>query len=110
MGRLLNHREEVTSLAKKGETECTDVATLLGGLASRLRNDALALSGLAWRESHPGAADHEDLHGLAGSRERTAKALEAVKDRLCFGCRLLDVAEHLTFGAVPEVGEQRTKR
>jgi hypothetical protein len=97
-------------LAKKVETERTDVATFLGGLASRLRNDALALTGLAWRESHPGAANHEDLHGLAGSLERTAKVLEAVKDRLCPGCRLLDVAEQVTFGAVPEVGqEQKTK-
>jgi hypothetical protein len=93
-------------LAKKVETERTDVATFLGGLASRLRNDALALTGLAWRESHPGAADHEDLHGLAGSLEWTAKVLEAVKDRLCPGCRLLDVAEQVTFGAVPEVGQE----
>jgi hypothetical protein len=90
-------------LAKRVETERTDVATFLSGLASRLRNDALALTGLAWRESHPGNADHEDLHGLAGSLERTAKVLEAVKERLCQTCKLLDVAEQVTFGVVPEV-------
>ena len=98
------------SLAKKVEAERTDVATFLRGLASRLRNDALALTGLAWRESHPGNAEHQDLHGLAGSLERTAALLEAVKDRLCQTCQLLDVAEQVTFGAVPEVGQQpRTK-
>ena len=94
------------SLAKKVEAERTDVATFLGGLASRLRNDALALTGLAWRESHPGNADHEDLHGLAGSLERTAALLEPVKDRLCQTCQLLDVAEQVTFGALPEVGRK----
>jgi len=93
-------------LAKKVETESTDVATFLGGLAIRLRNDGLALTGLAWRHSQPGNADHEDLQGLAGSVEQTAKLLEAVKDRLCTKCRLLDVSEHVTFGAVPEVGKE----
>jgi hypothetical protein len=93
-------------LADGIETEQTDVATYLGGLASRLRNDALALTGLASRESYPGNPDHEDLHGLAGSLERTAKLLEAVKDRLCQTCQLLDVAEQVIFGAVPEVGRK----
>ncbi|MBI2192012.1 MAG: hypothetical protein HYU36_08515 [Planctomycetes bacterium] len=89
------------------ETEQTDLATLLGELASRLRNDALALTGLAWRESRPGTAEHEDLHGLAGSLERTAKVLQAVMDRLCAECRLLDVSEHVTFGKSPKVRPER---
>lgn len=93
-------------MADRIETEQTDVATYLGGLASRLRNDALALTGLASRESYPGNRDHEDLHGLAGSLERTAALLEAVKDRLCQECRLLEVAEQVTFGAVPEAGRK----
>ncbi len=97
-------------MAKKVETERTDVATFLSGLASRLRNDALALSGLAWRESHPGASDHEDLHGLAGSLERAAALLEGVKEHLCQACQLLDVSEQVTFGAVPEVGRKRKKK
>ncbi len=97
-------------MADRIETEQTDVATYLGGLASRLRNDALALTGLASRESYPGNRDHEDLHGLAGSLERTAALLEAVKDRLCQECRLLDVAEQVTFGAVPEVGRKPKKK
>jgi hypothetical protein len=94
-------------LADRIETDRTDVATFLGGLASRLRNDSLALIGLAWRDSHPGASDHEDLHGLAGSLERMAKVIEAVKDRLCQACQLLDVSEQVTFGAVPGVERKR---
>lgn len=97
-------------MAKKVETERTDVATFLGGLASRLRNDALALTGLASRESYPGNQDHEDLHGLADSLERTAAFLEAVKDRLCQECRLLEVEEQVTFGKVPEVGRKPKKK
>jgi len=88
------------------ETARTDLATMLSELAGRLRNDGLALTGLAWRESHPGSADHEDLHGLAGSLKRTAALLEAVKDRLCQTCQLLDVVEQVTFGTVPEVGRK----
>ena len=88
------------------ETARTDLATLLSELAGRLRNDGLALTGLVWRESHPGSADHEDLLGLAGSLERTAKVLEAIRDHLCQTCQMLDVAEQVTFGAVPEVGRK----
>ncbi|MBI2932399.1 MAG: hypothetical protein HYY16_12175 [Planctomycetes bacterium] len=88
------------------ETARTDLATLLSELVSRLRNDGLALTGLAWRESHPGSADHEDLHGLAGSLERTAKVVEAIRDRLCATCRMVDVAERVTFGKVPEVVQE----
>ena len=88
------------------ETARTDLATLLSELAGRLRNDGLALTGLAWRESHPGSADHEDLHGLAGSLERTAKVLEAIRDRLCGKCRMLDAVERVTFGKVPEADQE----
>ncbi len=97
-------------MADRIETEQTDVATYLSGLASHRRNDALALTGLASRESHPGNRDHEDFHGLAGSLERTAALLEAVKDRLCQKCRLLDVAEQVTFGKVPEAGRKPKKK
>lgn len=83
--------------AKKVETDRTDVATFLSGLASRLRNHALALTGLAWRHSRPGNADHDDLHDLAGSLEETARLLAAIKARLCQKCMLLDVAVQITF-------------
>ena len=88
------------------KTEQTDLATLLAYLASRLRNDGLSLTGLAWRESHPGTAEHEDLHGLAGSLERTAKILRAIAERLCADCRMLDVSEHVTLGTSPKVGRK----
>jgi hypothetical protein len=83
--------------AKKVELDRADVATFLSGLTSRLRNNALALTGLAWRHSRPGNADHDDLHNLAGSLEQTAMLLAAIKDRLCQKCMLLNVAVQITF-------------
>jgi len=91
---------------KRVVMEQTDVATYLADLVSRVRNDALAITGLAWRHSRPGESDFEELHALSGSLERTAKILEAVKDRLCQICKVVDVAEHVTFGTVPEVGQE----
>ena len=88
------------------ETEQTDMATVLAGLASRLRNDGLALADIACRDADPGAVEYRDLTGLAGSLERTAALLEAVKEPLCQECRLRDVVERVTFGAVPEVGQE----
>ena len=105
-GRLLNHGKEVMGLGDSIETEQTDVATLLAGLASRLRNDGLALAGIACRDAAPGTVEHRDLTGLAGSLERTAALLEAVKERLCQECRLRDVVERVTFGKVPEVEQE----
>lgn len=98
------------AVAKKVELDRTDVATFLSGLTSRLRNNALALTGLAWRHSHPGNADHDDLHDLAGSLERTATLLAAAKDRLCQECQLHDVTEQVIFGAMPEVGRNPVAR
>jgi hypothetical protein len=94
----------------KVETERTDVATFLSGLVSRLRNDALALIGFAWRHSRPGNSDHEDIHGLAGSLERTAVLLAVIKDRICQTCKLLDVTERAAFGTVSEVRRKSRRR
>ena len=92
------------------ETDQTDVATLLAGLASRLRNDGLALAGIACRDAEPGAVEHRDLTGLAGSLEWTAALVEAVKARLCRECRLRAVVERVTFGKAPEANlEPKTK-
>lgn len=101
-GRLLDPGKEVMSLADRIVTEQKDVATLLGGLACRLRNDGLALTGIACPDSTPGAVEHGDLHELSGSLDRVANLVEAVKERLCRKCRLLNVAELVPFGTVPE--------
>ena len=88
------------------ETARTDLATLLGNLASQLRNDGLALTGMATLESNPGEVKYRDLTELMGSLERTASLMEAVKDRLCQKCRMQGVAEHVTFGMEPEDGQR----
>ncbi|MBI5569656.1 MAG: hypothetical protein HY914_06885 [Desulfomonile tiedjei] len=84
------------------ELNRTDLDMWLSRLACRLRNDGLALVGRASLESSPGQQHYEDLTEIWNSLERTASLLEAVQGRLCEGCRILDVSECVTFGAVPE--------
>ena len=87
--------------AKSIQTEQTDLATRLSALASGLRNEALALAGLASTWSRPGEEEHRDLDVLASSLRRTAALLDAAKGHLCKGCRLMEVEEHVSFGEVP---------
>ena len=100
MGHRPRKREEVIGLGMT--MEVTEVGTLLGNLASRLRNDGLALMGMASREPDPESLEHKDLHGLAGSLMRTAGLIEFIKAGLCRRCLLQDVREMLTFGDAPE--------
>jgi hypothetical protein len=92
------------------ELDQSDLATWLSRLACRLRNDGLALVGRASLVSSPGQQDYEDLGEVWNSLERTASLLEAVKGRLCAGCRTLDVSERVTFGMVPEARARSPKR
>lgn len=80
------------------ETARTDLATLLGNLASRLRNDGLSLMGRAFMDSKPGDQDFRDAERLWASLEDAAAMLDAVKTQLCPRCRLLGVSEKVTFG------------
>jgi len=102
MGHRPRKREEVVGLGMTMETELTEVGTLLGNLASRLRNDGLALMGMASREPDPESLEHRDLHGLAGSLMRTSGLLEFIRGGLCQECRLRDVKQLLTFDDAPE--------
>lgn len=83
---------------KQLETGSADLATLLGNLASRLRNDGLTLVGIASTQFSPGEQEHRDYNELATSLERTAALMEAAKDRLCQQCRLININEHVIFG------------
>lgn len=84
------------------ELDSTDLAMWLSRLACRLRNDGLALVGRASLESSPGKQEYEDLAEIWNSLERAASILDAVQDRLCSGCQLLEVSEQLAFGTVSE--------
>jgi len=83
------------------ELEQTDLGTLLGKLASLLRNDGLSLIGRASLEARPGDEEYRDLAELWASLERTADLLDAAKKRLCRDCALLDVSETVSFGKKP---------
>jgi len=80
------------------DLDTADIATLLGAVASRLRNDGLALVGMAARSGCvPGSVEHRDLHALAGSMDRAAALVEAVGRGLCRRCRLMGVVEQVVF-------------
>ena len=83
------------------EIEQTDLGTLLGKLASRLRNDGLALLGRASLEASPADESYRDLADLWSSLERTAGLLDIVKKHLCRDCAMLEVSETVSFGKKP---------
>jgi len=83
------------------ELEQTDLGTLLGKLASRLRNDGLALVGRASMEASPGDPEYRDLAELWNCLDHTATMLDAIKKRLCRNCALLDISETVSFGKKP---------
>ena len=84
------------------ETARTDLATLLGNLASRLRNDGLSLMGRAFMDSKPGDQDFRDAERLWASLEDTAALLDAVKTRLCRTCCLIEVVDEVAIGKALE--------
>ena len=80
------------------ELEQTDLSTLLGSLASRIRNDGLSLMGRVLMDHEPGDPDFRDADRLWASLERTATLLDAIKKHLCKDCALQDVSETVSFG------------
>ena len=79
------------------ELEQIDLGTLLHKLASRLRNDGLALVGRASMEASPGDEEYRDLTELWASLERTADLVDVIKKQLCRNCALQDVMETVSF-------------
>lgn len=86
----------------KIELERPDLGTLLGSLASRLRNYGLSLMGRAFMDSKPGDQDFKDADRLWASLEDTAAMLDAVKTRLCRTCRLIEVVDEVAIGKASE--------
>ena len=74
------------------EIEQMDLATLLGCLASDLRNTGLAVGELGPDHGHT-----KDMDRLAGSLDRVATLLEAVGDHLCPACGLQMISEQIRF-------------
>ena len=87
---------------KPMEINRTDLTTLLGILASQLRNDGFALLGIASERYRPGDQESSDLDELKASLDRTAGLLEVAGEQLCGECRLMEVSERTTFAAIPK--------
>jgi len=79
----------------------TDVATFLAGVAADCRAAALVLEGFVRQEGDIGDARYSALMRLAGSLDRQAEALDAVRKVLCADCRLADVRQCLAVSAGP---------
>ena len=80
------------------EIERTDLGSLMGILANRIRTTGLAVSGVAHRHSERGAAEYRELMGVVESLEGIARVVQALEDRLCGECRLREVVEQVSFG------------
>jgi len=94
----------------KVELARTDLGTLLGTLASRLRNDGLSLMGRAFMDSKPGEQDFRDADRLWASLEDTAALLDAVKTRLCRTCCMIDVVDQVDIGKASEGKKSPARR
>ena len=79
------------------ELDRTDLATLLGCLASDLRNSGMAVRGVAYLRVDPDEQELADMDRLAASLERVAVILDAARERHCKTCQLLDVSEQVVF-------------
>ena len=77
------------------EIDRTDLVTLLGCLASDLRNTGLAIRGAGHEHSSAGEPDFADADRLAGSLDRVASVLDGVRERLCKDCQLLAISEQI---------------
>ncbi len=86
---------------KAAEIFRTDMSTLLGCLASDLRNAGLAVRGLDCGRPEPGGEESRDLDRLVSSLDRVASTLEAVRDHLCPDWALRGVAEQIRFDGSP---------
>ncbi|MBI4565579.1 MAG: hypothetical protein HY716_12865 [Planctomycetes bacterium] len=75
----------------------TDVDTFLAGEADRVRVVAFALRGMAGDAGGAGA-ESKALHASAGELDGVARKLDAVRERLCRSCKVLEVEEDLRIG------------
>ncbi len=72
-----------------------DLTTLLGCLASDLRNAGQAVRMLGTEAAGADGGNFGDADRLAGSLDRVASVLDGVKEHLCKTCRLMTVSEEI---------------
>ena len=75
-----------------------DLATFLGSLASQLRRDGLALTGMAYQDHELESAEFRTFAELAASLDQTASIMDNVRAQLCQKCRLMAVVEGVRVG------------
>lgn len=77
------------------EIDRTDLTTLLGCLASDLRNAGQAVRAITAEHASEGAQDLADADRLAGSLDRVGSTLDALRDHLCQTCQFIAISEQI---------------
>ena len=75
-----------------------DLASFLMSLASQLRHDGLALTGMAYEQFKVDDKDFRLLTELSAALERKAEYLEKIQWHLCQTCRMVQVTSKVGFG------------
>jgi len=81
------------------QVDRTDLVSALGGLGDRLRAQGYALSGMAAEEGGRGTPEARVKSELAADLRAMAGLLDLLRERLCPGCALAEVAHRVTVGA-----------
>lgn len=74
----------------------TDVASFLGGLASRLRVHGQALHGMAAGDGDAASVEAREKSEMAGDLEAVATYLDLLRKHLCPACRLIEMVERVS--------------
>jgi len=88
----------------------TDVVSLLGGTASRLRVHGLALNGMAAIEGDAASTEAREKSEMAGDLEAVAATLDLVREHLCPACRLIEMVERVSINGGAGVKNNKPAR
>ncbi|GEM_PF-3417312 len=87
-----------------------DLSTLLGCLASDLRNTGLTVRALDQGRSRPGDEESRDLDRLGASLDRVAGILDTSRVGLCQVCRHMEISEQVRLMRAASTSRSRVDR
>lgn len=88
----------------------TDVASFLGGLASRLRVHGEALRGMAAVEGDPASIESREKSEMVGDLDAVAATLDLLRNHLCPACRLIEMVERVSINGGAGVKNNKPAR
>lgn len=88
----------------------TDLASFLGGLASRLRVHGHALQGMAAVEGDAASVEAREKSEMVGDLEAVAAYLDLLREHLCPACRLIEMVERVSINGGAGVKNHKPAR